>query len=248
MYTPKAIGFDLFNTLITIHPLAIDDAQQKLIHVLHQEGINVDEASFRHEYLEAAKHFLQETRKNGRETHNRFWIAAALERLGCCLSPDDASINKAVEAYFSAFYPHCRLIADTKNILGHLAERYRLGLLTNFTHSPAAKIIIDQLGLAPFFQAVLISDELGYRKPHLSVFNQLVAQLGVEAKQTLFVGDDLEADIHGAEKAGLLPVLTTCVQDQNLPRAQIPLSPALTECPPAVPRISCWHDLLALLK
>jgi putative hydrolase of the HAD superfamily len=162
MYTPKAIGFDLFNTLITIHPEALKEAHQKLVDVLNEEGLPVEAAPFGHAYVEAAKGFLQEAHKDGRETHNRYWIAAALESNGYCLNPADARIAKVVEAYFSTFYPHCQLVPGTKEILGQLAEKYRLGLLTNFTHPPAALKIIDMLGLSPFFHTVLVSGELGY--------------------------------------------------------------------------------------
>ena len=94
-------------------------------------------------------------------------------------------------------------------MLSTLRKVYRLGLLTNFTHGPAAREIIDTLGLNPFFDVVLISGELGYRKPHPFVFRQLIKYLGVEKDQILYVGDDPEPDITGAQKAGLQPVLTT---------------------------------------
>ncbi|MBW1672743.1 MAG: HAD-IA family hydrolase, partial [Deltaproteobacteria bacterium] len=63
---------------------------------------------------------------------------------------------------------------------------------------------------------VLISGELGYRKPHPFVFHQLIEQLGVRKYQILYVGDDPKPDITGAHKAGLQPVLTTYVRDQNI--------------------------------
>jgi len=248
MYTPKAIGFDLFNTLITIHPQAMKEAHQKLVDVLNEEGLPVEAASFANAYVEAAKRFLQAAHKDGRETHNRYWIAAALESSGYCLGPADARVARVVEAYFSTFYPHCQLVPGTMEILGQLAGNYRLGLLTNFTHPPAALKIIDMLGLAPFFQTVLVSGELGYRKPHPFVFECLVDGLGVPPGQILFIGDDIEADVYGAREAGLQPVLTTRVVDENLPSAQTPLSLSQRDCPPEVPRISCWQDLLSLLE
>ena len=247
MDAPKAIGFDLFNTLLTIHPRAMEEAQQKLVQVLHEVEIPVDRDSFRNAYVEAAKRFLKETRKDGRETHNRFWIAAALEDLGYSMTPEDPRIAKVVDAYFSAFYPNCLLIPGTKEMLGQLAGHFRLGLLTNFTHPPAVRRILDLLGLPSFFQTVLVSGELGFRKPHPSVFNQLVDQLGVKAEEVLFVGDDPEADVQGALQAGLRPVLTTLVQNANIPSAQTPLSPSRTDCPSDVPCISKWKDLLSLL-
>jgi putative hydrolase of the HAD superfamily len=245
---PKAIGFDLFNTLLTVHPLAMEEAMRRLISVLHAGEVPVDAEAFGQAYVEAAKRFLREAQTNGRETHNRFWIAAALETQGYHLSPEDNRITKAVEAYFSAFYPYCQLIPGTKKILGQLAGRYPLGLLSNFTHPAAARKIIDLLGLRPFFQTVLISGELGYRKPHPSTFERLVHDLSVQADQVLFVGDDPEVDVQGARDAGLQPVMTTCVLDGDLPSARTPLSPSRTDPPEDVPTISCWQDLLTLLE
>jgi len=246
--TPKAIGFDLFNTLLTVHPQAMEEAHNRQFRVLHEERIAVEEESFGKAYVEAAVRFLKEAHKAGRETHNRFWVAAALENLGQSLSPEDPRIAKAVDAYFSAFYPNCELIPGTRELLGELGGRYPLGMLTNFTHPPAVRTIIDLLGLDLFFETVLVSGELGYRKPHPYVFDRFVEALGVPADQILFVGDDLEADVQGARDAGLQPVLTTCVRDANLPAVRVTLSPSGAECPADVPRISCWQDLLALLE
>jgi len=248
MNHPKAIGFDLFNTLLTVHPDAMEEAHQRQLRVLHEEDLPVEAEAFGKAYVEAAVTFLKAAHKEGRETHNRFWVAEALESLGHSLSPEDPRIAKVVDAYFSAFYPNCKLIPGTKELLGELGERYPLGMLTNFTHGPAVREIIDLLGLNPFFRDVLVSGELGYRKPHPYVFERFVDALGVPADQILFVGDDLEADVQGARDAGLQPVLTTCVQDGNLPAARTPLSPAETVCPEDVPRISCWQDLLDMLE
>jgi putative hydrolase of the HAD superfamily len=246
--SPKAIGFDLFNTLLTAHPDAMPGAQKKLLDSLEKEGLPVEAGPFRDAYLTAAARFLEETRKDGRETHNRFWIAAALESNGYSVSPEDPRISRIVEAYFSAFYPHCRLIPGTLEILEELSGRYRLGLLTNFTHTPAVQEIMNLLDLPRFFQAVIISGEVGYRKPHPRVFRELLDQLGEPGDRVLFVGDDLEADVQGAGDAGLRPVLTSMVKALEIPSALTPLSPQHTDCPPDVPEISAWEDLLALLE
>ena len=248
MNHPKAIGFDLFNTLLTVHPDAMEEAHQRQIRALHEEGLPVEAEAFGKAYLEAAVKFLKAAHKDGRETHNRFWMAEALESLGYSLSPEDPRIAKAVDAHFSAFYPNSKLIPGTKELLGDLGERYPLGMLTNFTDGPAVRKLIDLLGLNPFFKDVLVSGELGYRKPHPYVFERFVEALGVPADQILFVGDDVEADVKGAKAAGLQPVLTTCVEDGNLPAARTPLSPAETVYPEDVPRISCWQDLHDLLE
>jgi putative hydrolase of the HAD superfamily len=161
MQNIKAVGFDLFNTLISMETIALKDAMVRL-------------------YREAVLQFLQQTKRDGKESHNRFWITAALAKQGLSVSPEDPHISAAVESYFSAFVHYTKLIPGTKEMLGILQKRYRIGLLSNFTHPPAAKNIMSELGLIPFFEVVLISGDLGYRKPHGSVFEELIDQLGVQ--------------------------------------------------------------------
>ena len=243
----RAIGFDLFNTLVIAEPHILDEAMRRLVSSLRQSGFAFENEPFKEGYREAVLQFIEKARKDGRETHNRFWISAALKSQGYNISPDDPRITIAVDAYFSAFFLHCHLIPGTKEMLGILRGMYSLGLLTNFTHGPAAREIINRLGLTPFFDVVLISGELGYRKPHPLVFRHLIEHLGVEKDQILYVGDDPEPDISGAQKAGLQPVLTTYVRDNNLPLAPGMVFRGTEELDSKVPRISKWKELLALL-
>ena len=248
MNTIKAIGFDLFNTLITADPGALGEAMQRLTGSLEESGFRLEPDSFRKAHREAAIRFVTESRSNGKETHNRFWISAALTSLGQNVAPEDASISRAVEAYFSAFFDYCRLIPKTVEMLRQLEGSYRLGLLSNFTHAPAVVGLLDRLGLAPFFETVLVSGEIGYRKPHPLVFEMLVEKLGFEKHQILYVGDSLDPDVLGATQSGLRPVWMTYVQDHNLP-----VIPGLASEPneilsQGVPRVSDWDAFLALLQ
>lgn len=244
----KAIGFDLFNTLITAEPHILNEANHRLIRSLCESGFALEDEPFRKAHREAAIRFLEECRRDWRETHNRFWISAALKSQGYDVHPEDPQIATAVDAYFSTFFECCHLIPGTNEMLETLKKEYRLGLLSNFTHGPAARKIIEYVGLTPFFDVVLISGELGYRKPHSLVFRQLIEHLGVEKDQILYVGDDPEPDIVGAKRAGLQPVWTTFVRDQHIPHASAVLSRG-TEMPVCdVPRISTWKELFSLLS
>ena len=243
----KGVGFDLFNTLITVESHALDHAVSSLSRALQQEGLAVEPKAFQEMHRQAARQHIAETRRDGRETHNRFWISTALHQLGWEVGPYDPRIARAVEVYFAAFIEFCHLIPGTGEMLDALRKRYRLGLLSNFTHPPAARAILDALGLTPCFEVVLISGELGYRKPHASVFQLLVEKLGVAPAHLLYVGDDPEPDIDGACSAGLRPVWTTYVRDRRLPLAPGMAAEQLEGPQCKAPRISSWRELLALL-
>lgn len=243
-----AIGFDLFNTLVTVDRECLGEAMRRLLCSLGESDLPVDDQAFKLAHKEAAIRFFGEAKKDGRETHNRFWISAALEALGYEVTPDDQRVSAAVEAYFSSFYDYSRLIPGTLDMLATLQGPYRLGLLSNFTHAPAALRLIDQMGLAPFFGTVVISGDVGYRKPHPLVFERLLKGLGVERHRVLFVGDDPEPDIHGAAQAGLQPIWTTYVRDHHLPVGVSAIYAPDTEVEADIPRISTWQDLFALLE
>ena len=244
----KAIGFDLFNTLITAEPPAIEEAARRLIHSLIDNGLSVEPESFRNAHREAVIKFVEESKRDGRETHNRFWISAALETQGYSIPPDDLRITAGVDAYFSIFLESCHLIPGTRQMLQTLGQAYRLGLLSNFTHAPAAMDIIDRVGITEFFDVILISGAVGYRKPHPLVFQRLIDQMRVENGQIIYVGDDPEADISGAQGAGIQPVWTTCVRDQNIPSAPSVISVSPQKVDGKVPRISNWEAFLSLLE
>jgi putative hydrolase of the HAD superfamily len=243
----KAIGFDLFNTLIIAEPGALDEAMMRLMNGLAQNGIRPEIEPFQQAYREAALRFIRETSRDGRETHNRFWISVALHEMGYSLAPDDPRISSAVEAYFSAFFDFCHPVPGTFAMLETLKDSYRLGLLSNFTHAPAAVKLIDYLGLSGFFEVVLISGEMGYRKPHPLVFGRLMDSLGVDGGEMLYVGDDAEADIGGALGAGIQPIWFTYARGLKGP---LPLGAASdqVEIPGSdVPAISTWEEFISLL-
>jgi putative hydrolase of the HAD superfamily len=243
----RAIGFDLFDTLITVQGLGSQEALGRLLQALQAQGLTVAADSFLPVYREAAREFITATRQDGRETHNRFWISAALHRVGQAVAPDDARISAAVEAYFSAFLDYATLLPGTHDMLQALKRTYRLGVLSNFTHGPAAKGILERLGLLSFLDVVLISGELGYRKPHPQVFQALWQQFDVPKEQVAFVGDDLDADITGAQEAGLQPIWTTYARVHRATQTPTLAQPEVTNgAGPAVPMVASWHDLLRL--
>ncbi len=57
--------------------------------------------------------------------------------------------------------------------------------------------------LESFSESLVISSEIGYKKPHRSFFEAACAHLGLSPDRVACVGDDLENDVEGAVLAGL---------------------------------------------
>lgn len=244
----KAIGFDLFNTLITVDRETLVQAMEGLIRALRRGGLHVPAGPFKEAYKRHAMAFLEKTKRDGRETHNRLWIAAALMELGNEVDSTDPRIEEAVEQYFSAFFGRWRLLPGTLNALEVLKTRFRLGLLTNFTHAPAARSIIREAGLEGFFQVILISGEMGYRKPHPFVFERLVKELEVETAEVVYIGDDPGPDIYGARDSGIKAIWTLYAEKLGVRHVADLAYQGLPPPDGSVPRISSWEELFDLLE
>ncbi|MBP1727494.1 MAG: family hydrolase [Deltaproteobacteria bacterium] len=68
--TIKAVGFDLFNTLITVDSSARHESMRRLTESLKAVGLEVDRDAFSRAHREAVIRYLEATRVDGRETHN----------------------------------------------------------------------------------------------------------------------------------------------------------------------------------
>ncbi len=84
---------------------------------------------------------------------------------------------------------------------------YGLGLITNRSNLERLHDLLDQTKLRPYFDLVLASGEIGIRKPDPTIFHTALGQMRARAEHSLYVGDNYWADVVGARRAGIEPVL-----------------------------------------
>ncbi len=88
------------------------------------------------------------------------------------------------------------------------AAGLRFGIVTNAYQPMALRDLeLETLGLAGFFPECRVSAaDHGYLKPHPSIFQAALDCLGTTPDESVFVGDDLNADVVGAQQSGLFAV------------------------------------------
>lgn len=102
----------------------------------------------------------------------------------------------------SAFYvfPDVIPALDTMQAAG-----LRLAVVSNWGwYAPE---LLQTLELARHFEVMSISARVGYQKPHAAIFEHALDLLEVTPEQAIHVGDDPEADVLGARRVGIEPVL-----------------------------------------
>jgi putative hydrolase of the HAD superfamily len=116
-------------------------------------------------------------------------------------------------------------VSGASNVLKKLSRRFQLALVSNFSYSPFIYRVLKQMGIDPFFDYILISDSFGWRKPHPKIFTHLLDISKFRADETIFIGDDVEADIKGSKKVGIKAVLlarASYSQDRDSQTTEIP--------------------------
>ena len=88
-------------------------------------------------------------------------------------------------------------------LLRRLAGRCRLAVVSNFDYTPTALAILDAAGVRNLFAAIVVSDEVGWRKPRADIFHEALRRTGAEPRRTLFVGDRADIDVVGAHGVGM---------------------------------------------
>ena len=134
-------------------------------------------------------------------------LAAASLELG--LDVTDAVLEEAATRHLDGWTTHIHHEADAADVLRALRSAgLRIGLLSN-TNWPRSfhEHFLERDGLSGLIDARLYTSELGYVKPHPSVFRAAAEAIGVDAAACAFVGDRPYDDIHGGRQAGMRTVL-----------------------------------------
>ena len=89
--------------------------------------------------------------------------------------------------------------------------RLPMGIWANTTAATADDVRqwLRRAALHHFFSCILTSTDAGYRKPDRRFFVHALATCGCRADEVLFVGNQLNSDIAGANASGILSVFLT---------------------------------------
>lgn len=98
--------------------------------------------------------------------------------------------------------------------LAELSKRYKLCIVSDSIVTPGTGLrgILEAHGLKQYFQGFAFSDEVGHSKPHRSMFDCAVEQLGVELSEIVHIGDRDQNDVKGPHALGAKAILFTAAR------------------------------------
>lgn len=228
MLTIQAIAFDVNGTLVEIET---DEGMEEMFraagHYLTYQGIDLR----RHEVRALYTAVLKEQQLAGGEEHPEFdavgvWrtiVEAHATAFTRALPPGK---REQIPLFLAEMYRgisrrRLRLYPFVRDVLDVLRARYPLALVTD-AQSAYARGELHQVGLLEYFDPIVVSGDHGFRKPDRRLFQLALDGLGTAAGRTLFVGNDMHRDIHGAREAGMPTVLFDSAQGTKSYRGCVP--------------------------
>jgi FMN phosphatase YigB (HAD superfamily) len=121
----------------------------------------------------------------------------------------DGEIDAFIDAEHEAWAPAFQTLGAAQALLEALRSRgIKTGLILNSWPDPGRVLRRDmeRAGLADLLDVIVISSEVGTRKPDPAIFRLALDELGVEPADAVFVGDRLETDVQGAANVGMATV------------------------------------------
>jgi putative hydrolase of the HAD superfamily len=202
----RAVFFDAGETLVHPHP----SFPELFTSLVEEAGYTVEPDRFREGGELVAEHFARAAREGllwstSPQRSREFWLDVYrlfLERLG--VHPADGLAEKLYREFTTL--SNYRLFEDVAPALERLdAAGLTLGLVSNF--EAWLERLLHSLDVMGYFDAVVISGVEGMEKPDPRIFQLALERGGVEAEDSVYVGDNPVFDTEPAEALGMLGVL-----------------------------------------
>ena len=139
----------------------------------------------------------------------KFWIEYSRRRLlALGASPVQAvEFAPTTSLHMGEFYrPESIIPDDVRRVLPQLKEAgYILGVISN--RDKPIQDLLHEHSISEFFDFSLAAGEVNIFKPEPGIFEHALRRVNLSPMEVIYVGDNYYADVVGARRAGLRPVL-----------------------------------------
>jgi HAD superfamily hydrolase (TIGR01549 family) len=205
----RAVLFDLGGTLM--YERATWDAinaraDEALTNYLRREGMELNLSTFPREFRKRLRKYFQQREKDLLETTYSFVLRDVLRDKGYGDVPE-STLRTGLDQLFAITQTNWTIEDDTLPTLQKLDDDgYRMGLISNAGDDQDVQQLARRFGIAQYFDFILTSAACSYRKPHRRIFELALSNWYFLPSEAVMVGDNLDADVRGAQSVGLFAV------------------------------------------
>ncbi len=117
--------------------------------------------------------------------------------------PTPAQLDGYLDRYLAEWNGAVRHLPGMPRFLAALRRDHRLAVVSNTHDDLLVPGHLDAMGVRDLMDAVVLSIEVGWRKPHPEIYATALRGLGIGPADAVFVGDTYRADFQGPERVGI---------------------------------------------
>jgi HAD superfamily hydrolase (TIGR01549 family) len=195
----KAVLFDIDDTLFDRRE-AQSEVLQQIITVLPDlfSGLNskqIDEAFSKSDEISTQEFTSGASIDDSRESRSRYFLQF--------LNLDQHRCQEIAKLYLEYYPKIIAPVEGAQSTIHNLAQKLQVGIISN--GSPAVQYQkLNNLGIKQYLSCIILSEEIGIRKPDTRIFQEAASRIGQLPENCLYVGDSIDADITGAKNAGMI--------------------------------------------
>ena len=240
----RAVIFDFGGTLMygrqDWEPI-VAQADDALTSYLRAQGMELNITTFPLQFRKRLGKYFKQRERDLLETTYTSVLREMLKEKGYN-DVSDKVIRKALDALFVVTQSNWALEEDAIPTLRKLESNgYRMGIISNAGDDLDVQQLARRFGINHYFDFILTSAACSYRKPHPRIFELALSNWYLLPNEAVMIGDNLEADVAGAQSVGIYGVWLSRRADPRT-NDQFRIQPdaslsSLTELPAALDRL-----------
>jgi putative hydrolase of the HAD superfamily len=170
--------------------------------IFKERGFAISLQDFLNIYIPRNQHYwkLYQVNQISHEELRYFRLKDVFDALKFEVS--DVIIDQISDDYINYLPEHNHLFDGAIEILDYLKPNYKLHIITNgFASVQTKKLNNSKIG--HYFDTITNSEMAGVKKPHPTIFDFALSLANALKEESLMIGDSYEADIIGAQEAGI---------------------------------------------
>lgn len=228
MTPPKAVFFDLDDTLLDSRTFA--DTVLRTCQLLASRDTSLDATELLAGNRKVWPVYFPEIEDDwmlGKLTGKNLMLEAWRRTLALCDCVDEFMVSLAEESHKQYIGETHRLFDDVEGVFTSLKKAHiPIALITNGA-SDTQREKLQALNIAHWFDAIIISGEIGVAKPDTPIFTLALDQLATTPEGAWHIGDNLKTDVAGAKAAGISAIWLNRYQrrrEENDPEPNMEIS------------------------
>lgn len=194
----KHIFFDLDHTLWDFDK----NSEFAFDTIFKQQGFDIELSDFLNIYIPRNQHYWKLYQDN-QITHDdlRYYrLKDVFDALQIEISEN--MIHLLSDEYIKYLPEYNHLFDGALEMLDYLKPKYQLHIITNGFASVQTKKMKNS-NIDHYFETITNSEMAGVKKPHKKIFDFALSLSNASKDESLMIGDSYEADILGAQNAGI---------------------------------------------